>query len=103
MVLQEPVAVPEFMRTDEQMEEESLSCKGEVRHPSPVGHPYQPPIPFPQRVGWAKLFHLEPKYARFLEALRRIYADTPLLKALKKAPVYLQFDFFLRRGTMGEL
>jgi len=37
------------------------------------------------------LFQLEPKFARFLEALWRIYADTPLLKALKKAPAYLQF------------
>ena len=89
MVLQETIVVLDSARTDEQREKENLSCKGEICHPCPVAHPYQPPVPFPQRVAWAKLFQLEPKFARFLEALRRIYADTPFLKALKKAPAYL--------------
>jgi len=50
MVLQETVAVPKFIGTSERMEEESLSCKGEVCYPSLVVRPYQPPVPFPQRV-----------------------------------------------------
>jgi len=80
-----------------------LRCKGEVCYPSPVARLYQPPVPFPQRVAWAKLFQLEPKFARFLEVLRMIYADTPLLKALKKAPSYLQFlrELLSNKGDYG--
>jgi len=50
MVIQETVTVPKFIGTDEQREEESLRCKGEVCYPSPVARPYQPPVPFPQGV-----------------------------------------------------
>jgi len=85
------VVILDFVGIGEQRNEESLSCKGEVCYPSPIARPYQPPIPFPQRAAWAKLFYLELKFARFLDALRRTYADTLLLEALKKAPVYLQF------------
>jgi len=42
-------------------------------------------------LAWAKLFQLEPKFARFLDVLKRIYADTPFLEVLKKAPANLQF------------
>jgi len=82
MVLRETVARPESVGTDELREEESLRCKGEVCYPSPIAYPYQPPVLFPQRVAWPKLFQFERKFARFLEVLWRIYADTPLLKAL---------------------
>jgi len=37
------------------------------------------------------LFHLEPKFIRFLHALKQIYADTPFSEALKNAPAYIQF------------
>ena len=89
MVIQEIVAVPESVGTDEQREEESLRYKREVSYPPEIARPYQPPVPFSQRVACVKLFQLEPKFARFLEVLWRIYDDTPLLKALKKAPSYL--------------
>ena len=80
-----------------------MRCKGEVCYPSPVARPYQPHAPFPQRVAWAKLFQLEPKFARFLDALRRTYADTPLLKSLKKTPAYLQFlrELLFKKGDYG--
>jgi len=48
------------------------------------------PIPYPQRVAWAKLFQYEPKFAEFLDMLRRICADTPVLEVLRKTPTYLQ-------------
>jgi len=34
---------------------------------------------------------LEPRYARFLDILRRVYANISFLEALKKAPMYLKF------------
>jgi len=42
-------------------------------------------------LAWAKLFQLEPKFARFLDLLKRIYAGTPFLEALKNAPAHIQF------------
>ena len=42
-------------------------------------------------LAWAKLFHLEPKFARFLDVLKQLYADSPFLEALKNASAYLQF------------
>ena len=51
-------------------------------------------------MAWTKLLQLEPKYARFLEKLRWIYADTPFLETLKKATTCLQFvrDFLSKKG-----
>ena len=54
-------------------------------------HPYQPSVSYPQRLAWGKLFQLELKFARFLDMLKRIYADTPFLEALKKAPSHIQY------------
>ena len=53
--------------------------------------PYQPPVPFPQRVAWTKVSKLKPIFARFLNMLRRIYVNAPFLEALKEAPTYMQF------------
>jgi len=64
MVLQEIVSVSNSTRTYEQKEEESLSFNGKVS-PSLSVRPYQPPLPFPQRVAWAKLSKLESKFTRF--------------------------------------
>ena len=55
MVLHETVVVPDFAGTDVQKEEGKLSSNGEVMPPSPV-RPYHPPVPYPQRVAWTKLF-----------------------------------------------
>jgi len=88
MVLQETVTVSDFARTDEQKENEKLSSNGEVI-PSPAVRPYQPPAPYPQKVAWAKLFQYKPKFIKFLDMLRRIYADTPLLEALRRTLAYL--------------
>ena len=63
MVLQKTVSVPDSTGTNEAKKEESLSFDGKVS-PSPPVHPYQLPIPFRQRVAWAKLFKLEPKFIR---------------------------------------
>ena len=54
--------------------------------PTPPTRPYQLPVPYPQRLAWSKLRQLEPRFARFLEILRRIYASSPFLEALKNAP-----------------
>jgi len=55
-------------------------------------------------LAWTKLLQLEPKYARFLEKLRWIYADTPFLETLKKATTCLQFvrDFLFKKGQPEE-
>jgi len=34
---------------------------------------------------------LEPRFARFLDILKRIYVDTPFLEAFRTAPSYLKF------------
>jgi len=67
---------------------------------TPPIHPYQPQVSYPERLAWTKLLQLEPKYARFLEKLRRIYPDTHFLEALKEAPAYLKFvrDFLSKKG-----
>ena len=88
MVLQETVTVPDSIRTDEQKEKGKLSSKRGIILPPPV-RPYQPPAPYLQRVAWAKLFQYESKFTKFLDMLRRIYTDTPLLEALRKTPAYL--------------
>ena len=99
MVLQETVSVPDSVGTDGQQEERRLSPI-EMASPAPPMRPYQPPVPHPQRLAWAQLFQLEPKYARFLDVLKRVYADTPFLEALKKAPAYLKFlrELLSRKG-----
>jgi len=47
-----------------------------------------------------KLFHLEPKFARFLYAVKRIYVGTHFLEALKNALTCLQFlrKFLSKKG-----
>ena len=67
-----------------------MNSNGIVTPPPPVP-PYQPPIPCPQRVAWAKLSKFEPRFTRFLDVPRQICANVPFLEALKKAPVYFKF------------
>jgi len=57
---------------------------------SPPIHPYQLPVHYPQRVAWAKLSKLEPRFARFLDLMRRIYVNVPFVEALKEALAYLR-------------
>lgn len=90
MVLQETVLVPNSAGTIAQEVEGCSSLMGKA-NPTPPTRSYHPPVPYPQRVAWAQLFQHEPKFARFLDALKRIYADTPFLEALKKAPTHIQF------------
>jgi len=79
-----------------------LSSTGMVS-PAPPVPPYQPPVPYHQRIAWVKLFQLEPKFARFLNVLKRIYANTPFLEALLRAPFYIQFlrELLSRKGKHG--
>ena len=51
-------------------------------------------------VAWAKLSKLEPRFAWFLDNLRRVYANVPLLEALKKPLGYVQFlkEFLSEKG-----
>jgi len=71
-----------------------------MESPTPPIHPYQPRVLYPQRLAWTKLLQLEPKYAKFLDVLRWVYAHTPFLETLKKAPACLQFvrDFLSKKG-----
>ena len=78
MVLQETVSTPVFVGAEGQ-HSEGRSTPIEIEDTAPPIRPYRPRVPYPQRLAWIKLLQLEPKYARFLEKLRRIYADTCLL------------------------
>jgi len=99
MILQEAFSAP-IPEGTEGKRKEGRSTPSEMKGTAPPIRPYQPRVPYPQRLAWTKLLQLEPKYAQFLERLRRIYADTPFLETLKKAPACLQFvrDFLFKKG-----
>ena len=54
-------------------------------------HPYQPPVPYTQRRTWSNLSKLKPRFAQFIDILRRIYVNVPFLETLKEALTYLKF------------
>ena len=99
MVLQETVLVSDFVGLKGSKKERRLRPIKAVS-PTPPIRPYHPPVPCPQRLAWTKLLQFEPKNARFLDVLKRVYADTPFLEALKKAPACLQFvrDFLSKKS-----
>ena len=99
MVLQETISAPTPVKTDKH-QSERRSTPIEMEDTAPPIRPYQPRVPYPQRLAWTKLLQLEPKYARFLERLRRIYADSPFLETLKKVPACLKYvrDFLFKKG-----
>jgi len=80
-----------------------LSSAEETRPPPPA-RTYQPPVPYPQRLAWSKLSQFEPRSARFLETLRRIYAGSPLLEAFKNAPAHFKFlsELLSQKGDPGD-
>jgi len=90
MILQEVVTVPHSRGKGGAKREENLNSIRKTSHPLSA-RVYQPPVPYSQRVAWARLFQHEPKFARFLDALKQIYADTPFLEAIKEAPAHLKF------------
>ena len=69
---------------------------------SPSLRPYQPPVPYPQRLAISKL---DPRFVRFLDLLQRIYVDTPFLKAFKESPSHLRFvrEIFPRKTHLKGL
>ena len=99
IVLQEIVSAPVSVGAERQ-QKKGRSIPIEMESPEPSIHPYQPRVSYPQRLVWTNLLQLESKYARFLDVLKRIYADTPFLETLKKAPACLQFvrDFLSKKG-----
>ena len=90
MVLQEVVPVSASAGTEGKEKNEGLSPIEETRH-QPIDRTYHPRVPFPQRLAWSELVQLEPRFERFLEILRRIYATRPFLEALKSAPAQWKF------------
>jgi len=103
MVLPEEVPFPHSGGIGGTKREEKPSSTGETSH-SLIARPYQPPVPFPQRLAWTKLSQLEPRFARFLDTLRRIYASNPFLNALKEAPAHLKFlrELLTKKGEHAE-
>jgi len=99
MVLQEAVSAPAPEKAD-RLQSEGRSTPVEMEDIAPPIRPDQPRVPYPQRLAWTKLLQLEPKYARFLKRLRRIYTDSPFLETLKKAPACLKYvgDFLSKKG-----
>jgi len=55
MVLQEVVTVPHSGGKERAKREENPNSIGKTSHPLPA-RAYQPPVPYPQRVAWARLF-----------------------------------------------
>ena len=90
MVLPEEVPFPHSGGIGGTKREEKPSSTGETSH-SLIARPYQPPVPFPQRLAWTKLSQLEPRFARFLDILCQIYVSNPFLNALKEAHSHLKF------------
>ena len=105
MVLQETVSVSDFARIKRRKVEESLSSDRRSSPTPPVAHTYQPHIPYPQKVAWAKLFKLELRFVQFLDILRKVYANIHFLKPVKKAPTYLKFlrELLSKKGNTGKL
>ena len=104
MVIQEIISIPDSTGTAGRKDEESSSSSGKSS-PSPlVVRPYQPFVSYPQRMTWSKLFKFEPRFERFLDILRRIYASVPFLKAFKEAPTYLKFlgEFLAKKEMRDE-
>ena len=90
MVLQEVVPVSASAGTEGKEKNEGLSPTEDTRH-QPIDRTYHPRVPFPQRLAWSELVQLEPRFERFLEILRRIYASSPFLEVLKSAPAQWKF------------
>ena len=91
MVLQEIASDPLSARVGEEREEDKGLGSTGTPSPSPPIRPYQVPAPYPQRLTWSQLLPLEPRFARFLDMLKRIHVSIPFLEALKEAPNYLRF------------
>ena len=91
MVLQKIASDPISARVgEERKEDKGLGSTG-TPSPSPPIRPYRVPAPYPQRLTWSQLLPLEPRFARFLDMLKRIHVSIPFLEALKEAPIYLRF------------
>jgi len=103
IVLQEVVPVLDSAGTEGKKRKENLSFAGEPSPPPPA-RKYQPSVPFPQQLAWSKLSQLEPRFARFMETLRRISVSSPFLEALKEAPAHLKFlrELLSKKGEPGE-
>jgi len=54
MVLQQTVSVPDFIGIERQ-QKEGRSILIEMESPAPLIRPYQPGVPYPQRLAWTKL------------------------------------------------
>jgi len=85
MVIKKTVLVLDFTRIEDRKEAESSISIGKSSPSPPVMHHYRSLIPYPQRVAWSQLSKFEPRFALFLDILRRIYAGVPFLEALKEA------------------
>ena len=103
MVLQEAVPAPHSRGTWGKKREENPSSTREISHPLPT-RSYQPLVPFPYRLAWTKLSQLQPRFARFLDTLCRIYVNGPFLNALKEALAHLRFlrKLLSKKGEPGE-
>jgi len=105
MVLQEVIRVPDSIGTEGKKKKEESMISTEEATPTPPTRPYQPPVPYPQQLAWSKLRPLEPKFARFPKILRRIYACSPFLDALKNAPAQFKFlrELLSKKGDPGDI
>jgi len=84
MVFQESITVSDFAGAEGRKNEESLSSNERSSLTLPVVHLYQPPVPYPQRLAWAKTSKLEPIFAHFLDIVRRVMLMSPSWKLSRK-------------------
>lgn len=68
--------------------------------PAPV-NPYDPPIPFPQRL---KKYQWEQQYKKFLEVFTKLHINVPFVEALFKMPSYAKFlkDILSKKRKLEE-
>lgn len=64
-------------------------------------NPYEPPIPFPQRL---KKHKLDKQYSKFLEVFKKLHINIPFLDALVQIPSYAKFlkDILSNKRKMEE-
>ena len=69
--------------------------------PTPRLVPEYPPPPFPQRL---KKIHEEKQFSKFLDVLKQLHINVPLIEALQQMPNYAKFmkDVLSKRRRLGE-
>ena len=91
----EPSAKAEKQKPKGEKYEIPMKCSKEVEDEEKSTYaappPYNPPIPYPQRVKTKKKEEIERKYFKLLEVFKTLHINIPLLEAFEYTPSYARF------------